>query len=315
MKALPEKCFAGLKKLKKVTSAGTIEVIGEKAFENCTALEIIPSLVNVERVDENVFEGCTKLKKPQTEGTEKREAEKSEKISYGVGNSVFFGEYPQRSTNPVEKQPMEWIVLEEQEDKVLLLSKCILDTKVWNSDSRAYDPIWTFSTLREWLHTQFKDVAFSEKEQKKLVKTNEERCIACTDSSYFNPYNPDELPCYISNFASCKGVGRTRDWIFLLSAKQVQKYAKASDDLWSAIFLAEGTPYAFSLGLDSMVKDYDWELDEDSIQLGFNEKNGPWFLRTYGELYPHTVSWDEIDDCYGVKETGVGIRPALWMKK
>ncbi|MCI9638679.1 MAG: hypothetical protein HFE72_00885 [Emergencia sp.] len=148
------------------------------------------------------------------------------------------------------------------------------------------------------------------------MKTNEERCTACTDSSYYNPYNPEELPCYISNFALCKGVGRTRNWIFLLSVKQVQKYAEISDDLWSAIFLAEGTPYAFSQGLNSLVKDYDWDLDEDSIKLGFNEKNGSWFLRTYGKLYPHIVSWDEIDDCYGgVKEIGVGIRPALWIKK
>lgn len=290
-------------------------MIGGKAFAHCTALEIIPSLENIEKLDESVFKGCAKLKSTQPDEEGKKEEEKTGKISYGVGNSVFFGEYPQQLANPMEKQPIEWIVLKEQEDKVLLLSKCILDTKVWNSDSRAYDPLWTFSTLREWLHTQFKDVAFSEKEQKKLVKANEERCTACTDSSYFNPYNPEELPCYISNFASCRGVGRIKDWIFLLSNKQVQKYAKASDALWSAIFLAEGTPYAFSLGLHSMVNDYEWELDEDTIQLGFNEKNGPWFLRTYGKMYPYAVCWDEIDDCYDLNENVVGIRPALWMKK
>ncbi len=224
---------------------------------------------------------------------------------------MFFGEYPQQSANSAGKQPIEWIVLEEQEDKIFLLSKYILDVQPYcRAEYNSYSS-WDASTVREWLHTTFKSEAFSDEEQDRIIATKPRKCTMCMEWRY----DVKRLPCYTSNYRACKDMGKTRDELFLLSTKEIKRYTEESDTLWSVIFLAEGTPYAFSQGLESTVNDWEWELDEEDAGLGFNEKDGPWFLRTFGKLNPYSVGFDVIAEDCDEADTRVGIRPALWMKK
>lgn len=65
------------------------------------------------------------------------------------GNDVFFGTYPQSEFGD-DKTPIEWLVLDREGDKALLLSWYGLDTQPYNADSS--DITWAACSLRKWLN-------------------------------------------------------------------------------------------------------------------------------------------------------------------
>ena len=76
--------------------------------------------------------------------------------------------------NPLEQQPIKWLVLVEEEDKMLLLSKYVLEYMKFN-DWDTFDVTWANSTLRGWLNgeTQFDgdflNDHFSEDEKSRMI--------------------------------------------------------------------------------------------------------------------------------------------------
>ena len=97
----------------------------------------------------------------------KIEEDTADKQQYRIGDSVFFGNYPQDKNEAVE--PIEWNVLKIEENKVLLLSKYILDTQPYNKYLE--NVTWETSDIRRWLNRKFYKVAFSNMEKKKIVAT------------------------------------------------------------------------------------------------------------------------------------------------
>ena len=83
-------------------------------------------------------------------------------------DTVLFGSYPQSDASGFTKEPIEWIVLDRQEDRALLLSKNILDCKNYNDT--LVDTTWENCSLRNWLNTSFLLNAFDSNEQKKNIK-------------------------------------------------------------------------------------------------------------------------------------------------
>ncbi|GEM_PF-4567535 len=69
---------------------------------------------------------------------------------------------------------IEWYMLDESENNVLLLSKYIIDYKPFNDDGHviAKDTDWENSSLRSWLNNEFIDEAFTNQEQAYLICTN-----------------------------------------------------------------------------------------------------------------------------------------------
>ncbi len=199
-------------------------------------------------------------------------------------NTVFFGKYPQDSSDTDQKQPIEWIVLEEKKNKKLLLSKYILDYKPYNDSSNMDEPIWEDSDIRRWLNTEFMNEAFSDEEKIKIV----------LDKHGQNS---------IQGMSWC---GSTDDNIFLLSFKDVE----SRFDLDNDEELAQGTKYAFSKGLQSAIELFGEEADFPDA-----EKTGCWMLRSGGMdgyIYVHAAGYDkDEDDVY----EPCGIRPALWIEK
>ena len=108
--------------------------------------------------------------------------------NYGLANPrveiqtrqcIEFGSYWQEDTNgdgvadtKDDKTPIEWQILKQDGDDLLLLSDKILDCQRFNESTANWkDAIWETCDLRKWLNGKFYSAAFSEKEQA-AVKTS-----------------------------------------------------------------------------------------------------------------------------------------------
>lgn len=125
-----------------------------------------------------------------------------------VGDIVNFGTYKPGANALLKGKEIEWIVLDVQEDKALLISKYGLDVKPYNGDKIDID--WENCTLRKWLNNDFINVAFSTEERKRIVPTR-----------VINDDNPDY---------PAKGGNDTEDYIFCLSLAEANHYFDSSAD-------------------------------------------------------------------------------------
>lgn len=117
--------------------------------------------------------------------------------SASVGSVVTFGSYEQGEG----QAPIEWIVLDRQEDRALLLSKYALDAKPFH-EVENWDVTWADCTLRSWLNGEFFDVAFSDEERAQIIQvTNTTANAPDTQDSVFL-LNLDELNAYFPDEAS-----------------------------------------------------------------------------------------------------------------
>lgn len=87
--------------------------------------------------------------------------------------TVLFGSYEQDGDAANGKEPIEWLVLAQDGDKALLLSKYALDHQ---SFMPFYEPVtepftWESCSLRQWLNSTFLNAAFSAEEQRRLLTT------------------------------------------------------------------------------------------------------------------------------------------------
>lgn len=117
-----------------------------------------------------------------------------------AGDYVVFGNYPQKSGNNPE--PIEWLVLEKNGNNALLLSRCALDCRQFNSSFT--DTSWLDCSLRKWLNSDFLNRAFDASEQQHIIQ-----------SKVFTGDNPD---------FGTSGCGETRDKVFCLSIEEMNKY-------------------------------------------------------------------------------------------
>ena len=115
-------------------------------------------------------------------------------------NELIFGRFELAEVNA----PIEWIILEDQKDRLLITSKYALDTK--NYKDKLVWTTWENSDIRYWLNTTFLNAAFDEDEQKLIVESNI-KTVAYKGSVYIEKYYE-----------------KTVDSIFLLSVEEVQKY-------------------------------------------------------------------------------------------
>ena len=120
---------------------------------------------------------------------------------FNIGDIVTFGSYEQDNKTS-KKEPIEWIVLDKDGTKILLLSRYCLDSVAFNN--RQEDVKWADSSLRKWLNTTFVKTAFSEKAQAMLVPTT----IEMNDNPTYGTSGGDE----------------TVDLAFLLSIEEAETY-------------------------------------------------------------------------------------------
>ena len=130
--------------------------------------------------------------------------------NYKVGDYIEFGRYEQDNNLSNGKEPIEWQVLDIQDDKLLLISKYGLDSKQYHSETVAIT--WEFCTLRKWLNDTFLYTAFSDKEIA-IISTTSVPAHANPWFEYITPGNP------------------TKDKVFLLSIQELMEYLPNENDM------------------------------------------------------------------------------------
>ena len=122
--------------------------------------------------------------------------------SVNIGDTYRFGSYEQDNNKSNGQEDIEWLVLEKEGTKILVISKEALDCKPYNTSYT--DVTWETCTLRKWLNNDFINAAFSA-DEKAMIPT-------VTVSA-------DKNPEY-----STKPGNATQDQVFLLSITEANKY-------------------------------------------------------------------------------------------
>ena len=119
-----------------------------------------------------------------------------------VDQTVTFGSYEQDNDTANGREAIEWIVLDVQDGKALVISKYALDARAYSSYVQNLN--FACSDVYKWLNSDFIYNAFSDEERAKIVTT--------TISADPNPY-------YDTN----QGIDYD-DKLFLLSIDEVETY-------------------------------------------------------------------------------------------
>lgn len=188
-----------------------------------------------------------------------------------------FGSYEQDGDSSNGKEPIEWLVLDRDGDRVLLISKYALD---YQSFMPFYEPVtepytWESCSLRRWLNGTFLNAAFSADEQQRLLTTT----VITSPGSLHRENGPVT----------------TEDRVFLLSNTEVYAYFASE-----AATAAEYTAYALS--------ENPWP--------GSAATPGPadWWLRTTdGYDHPDGVYADGRVGEGARAYEGEYVRPAIWI--
>ena len=224
------------------------------------------------------------------------------------GDVVIFGKYEQDGNTGNGKEPIEWEIVTEQDGKMLLISKYILDCQPYNTEDT--EVTWETCSLRQWLNNDFYNTAFNESERK-LIET----------TTLSNPDNP---------FGG-KGGNNTDDKVFCLSVEEVYRYldilyetdsSYGGNFCFSLDFLREVTPYARDRGVVHLVMP---EGYFDFTQVPIDESDligkdfGNWWLRSPAKsndwacvvFLSGQAGYQDVIAPVGTGSEGV--RPAIWV--
>jgi hypothetical protein len=208
-----------------------------------------------------------------------------------VGGTVCFGQYEQGSGCEGEQSPIEWIVLDERDGMLLLISKTGLETGPFNSKKQR--ATWAESSIRAWLNSDFLNKAFTQEEQGAIMETT----ISTPAGCFISPATGEEI-----NIAECPC---TDDSVFLLSAAEVEGY--------------------FPEESQRMIENNDYLLNKPESTMPYPAEGDACDF-AYGNLWLRDVRADKGINCaFHVKSYGkiasagqinlkrYVIRPAMWV--
>ncbi len=201
---------------------------------------------------------------------------------YKIGSEFKFGCYHQAING--ELLPIDWQVLDRKDDKILVVSKYILeemeyfrrqyvisleDVEKVEKFEKENNYKWERSYLRKWLNARFIQQAFTEKEKELILSTV--LYPDAIESKYGFPIKKGHL---------------TEDKIFVLSVKELEKYfASFKKRKCQSTFL----------------------ISEGSSEYRF------WWTRTISE-YENVVAIDRDGQQYNHDvDYYCGVRPAMWL--
>ncbi len=190
-----------------------------------------------------------------------------------VGDYVWFGSYEQDNDTSNGKEDIEWLVLDKQDNKLLLLSRYGLDAQPYNTEWT--DITWENCTLRKWLNNDFINAAFSA-DEKAMIPT-------VTVSA-------DKNPEYSTNPGNA-----TQDQVFLLSITEANKYFNSD-----GASRCEPTDYAVANGA--------WESDSGNCWWWLRSPGD-----TQGSAASVDYGGDVHERGDYVGSGVSAVRPALWI--
>lgn len=141
-----------------------------------------------------------------------------------TGDVVTYGAYEQDNNLDNGVEAIEWVVLECDGNKALVISKYCIE---WLPFHNTFTEVgWKNSSIRSWLNNTFLDAAFTMEEKTSIISTQN--------------INPD---FYDDSESERNWLGTTTDRIFLLSSSEADTYFSSDSDRY-----AEGTEYVCNKG-------------------------------------------------------------------
>lgn len=281
------------------------------------------SEVKEENNDKEIeFESDPKDKLESENEEEEPEQEKTFSLSEiwdGKEKYITFGSYEQDNNEENGKEPIEWEILGEDENGILIISRYTLDCVPY--DENDMEVTWETCTLREWLNKKFYKKSFNDLE-KMLINSV---VLKKDDNEYWGTDAGND----------------TEDKIFCLSFREVEKYYdftlfydEAHKDAegkynmgYSQDLIIPATEYAKAKGAPMTSK---WEISDDYYKElceeygytedGYKPRSSDWWLRTPGRLNDWAcvvTTKGGIGEVHYLPVGGesIGIRPALYLKK
>ena len=198
-----------------------------------------------------------------------------------IGDSIYFGDYEQDGITDNGKEMIEWIVLDEAEGSILVISKGALDARTFNDSSG--EVYWENSSLRFWLNGRFPDNAFSKEDPSNVLSTTLENTRYPLQEDEEEDVEELILETY-----------ETRDRLFVLSYDEIMQYFPNEDErsCIASEFAIENGARASADGSSS------------------------WWLRTPGNDRTETAYiWDQYGSIASSPQMIVqAVRPAMWLK-
>lgn len=134
---------------------------------------------------------------------------KAEDFIPHINDSVFFGRYQQNIADSNIRPPIEWLIKDNDKEKILLVSKYCLEVKAYNQAINK-PTTWAECSLRKWLNQFFYEAAFLAEEKESIVQS-----ILGNEDNYES---------------GAPGGDQTIDKVFVLSASETDKYFKTDKD-------------------------------------------------------------------------------------
>ena len=223
---------------------------------------------------------------PQTKVTDTSLITELEKTLPNDGSTVYQGtEYWKKGSYFYEAERISWMVLQQDENQLMVVSEYVLDNHRFNefyydtNEEGYYANNYAHSEIREWLNNQFLMAAFHDDSRIKMIKkTLVDNSASTTDS--------------LSNQYAC---GNTEDYIFLLSYQDLAKKYFSSDSgrmCYGTEYCGTGARYYWTRSPVSSSFHHAWYVRDGGHLKGYDSHS----------LYSDDVSSDIYDR---------GVRPAL----
>lgn len=116
-----------------------------------------------------------------------------------VGDIVYYGAYEQNNNPEDGNEQLEWLVLDVEDGRYLLITSKVIDCVCYNNVWK--DTAWVNCTLRDWLNTSFLKKAFTENQ---------------IDKIFYSEHTDEE-----GNIAS--------DQVFVMNTKELEEYFDSNE--------------------------------------------------------------------------------------
>ena len=209
-------------------------------------------------------------------------SEYDEKSNVEQYDTVVFGSYEQDNNIENGKEDIEWLVLDRNEDRALLISKYILDDAIYNMSENKVGYMsekivgWDQAAVRFWCNSYFLDEAFE----------NDKDIILETYIKNLTYPIKEDLDGGMAEGFESKRLKDTKDKVFLLGIDEARKYFDYNTNyhIENVKIATTKTEFAKSNNSDGEVKADIWSYG-----------NFPYMLRTVG----YSWAWGGNDRNWG----------------
>ena len=173
----------------------------------------------------------------------------------GINDLWIFGAYEQDGNEENRAEKIEWVVLDKQGTKLLVVSKYALDYMAFHNNKT--DATWESSYVRTWLNDTFYHTAFTPEQQAVIMQASV--------SANANPNWPDVYPGH-----------DTVDRLFLLGYNELQQYFGENVGMQCS-----ATPFAVSKGAKEACRWWLRTLTYSHVMVTCVESDGT--IKKYGD--------------------------------